>query len=156
VNSLGYRDRDYNYQESCHEEQKHVHELQGSVKTADQEDPHQHRFCTVTEEAMPVGDHDHVHEVCFRTDFFDGHFHEFKGRTGCAIKVGDRHVHYIESVTSLDDGHRHNFEAATLIENPTGSDYGRDKCEEICEDKCEEMREERRDVRSRRNNFYRR
>jgi hypothetical protein len=130
---LSYRGRNYNndnyrnnYQgarsaeENCHNEQKHVHELQGSVKIAEEEeDPHNHRFCTVTEEACPVGDGQHVHEVCFRTDFFEDHFHEFRGKTGLAIPVGNnRHVHFIESVTSVNDGHRHEFEAATLIENP--------------------------------------
>lgn len=118
---MGYRERDRynNYQEHCPEEQKHVHEVQGSVKTAGEE-PHEHRFCTVTGEAMPYGK-DHVHDVWFRTDFHDDHYHEFKGRTGCAIPVDEnRHVHYIESVTSVDDGHRHRFECATLIENPTG------------------------------------
>jgi hypothetical protein len=109
-------------EESCHKEQKHVHELQGSVKLAGG-DPHEHRFCTVTEEACPYGVDDHIHEVCFRTDFHDDHYHEFKGKTGCAIPVGDRHVHYIESVTTVDDGHRHAFEAATLINNPTGEDH---------------------------------
>lgn len=117
---MGYNDNN-NYHEGCAEEQRHVHELQGSVKTADREEPHQHRFCTVTGEAIPFGE-DHVHEVHFRTDTYEDHFHEFRGRTGCAIKVGDRHVHFIESVTSVNDGHRHNFEAATLIENPTGED----------------------------------
>lgn len=118
---MGYRERNSNYPDRYHGEQKHVHEIQGSVKLAGS-DPHEHRFATVSGEAIPYDDHDHVHEVIFRTDFHDDHYHEFCGKTGCAIPVGDRHVHYIESVTSTDDGHRHRFEAATLIENPTGSD----------------------------------
>ncbi|MDF2538895.1 MAG: hypothetical protein K0S76_1916 [Herbinix sp.] len=116
---MGYRER-YNNQGPCPEDQRHVHELQGSVKIAGEVE-HQHRFCTVTGEAIPYGN-DHVHEVTFRTDTYDDHHHEFRGRTGCAVMVGDRHVHYIESVTSVDDGHRHTFEAATMIENPTGRD----------------------------------
>jgi hypothetical protein len=131
---MGYRERNNNYPgtrpgafmqpEICHEEkkceeQRHVHELQGSVKIADEEEPHNHRFCTVTCEAIPFGEGDHVHEVVFRTDFFEDHFHEFKGRTGCAIPVGGgHHVHFIDSVTTVNDGHRHAFEAATLIEDP--------------------------------------
>lgn len=108
--------------DKCPDEDKHVHELQGSVKTADQDDPHQHRFCTMTGKAIPCGENDHIHEVEFRTDTYDEHIHEFCGKTGGAIRVGDRHVHFIDSVTSVDDGHRHNFQAATLIENPTGFD----------------------------------
>lgn len=136
---MGYRGRNYNYnnyrnnyqgiqsgEEHCHEEQKHVHELQGSVKFAEEDDPHGHRFCTVTEEACPVGEGEHIHEVCFRTDYYDGHYHEFRGKTGVAIPVGNRHVHFIESVTTIDDGHRHEFEAATLIENPTEKSYKSD------------------------------
>lgn len=118
---LGYDEREKyeGNQSKCNEKQKHIHEVQGSVKIAG-EDPHSHRFATVTGEAIPYGTNDHIHEVCFRSDFYDDHYHEFKGKTGCAIKVDeDRHVHYIESVTSVDDGHRHGFEAATLIENPT-------------------------------------
>lgn len=123
---MGYKDDCY--QERYHDEQKHVHELQGSVKLAGEE-PHEHRFCTVTGEAIPY-EKDHVHEVIFRTDFHDDHYHEFRGRTGCCIQVGDRHVHFIESVTSVDDGHRHPFEAATFIENPTGKDCTDKKFEE--------------------------
>ena len=115
-------------EEMCHNKQKHVHELQGTVKVADEDDPHTHRFCTVTEEAIPIGEGDHVHEVCFRTDFFDNHYHEFKGRTGPAIKVGDRHVHYIESVTTENDDHRHAFEAATLINDPIKKDHKHECC----------------------------
>jgi DNA-binding GntR family transcriptional regulator len=63
-----------------------------------------------------------LHEVMFRTDFYENHFHEFRGRTGGAIPVGNRHVHFIESVTTPSDGHRHTFEAATLIDNPIGED----------------------------------
>ena len=112
--------------EKCEEEHKHVHEIQGSLKMAC-EYPHHHRFCTVSEEAMSVGDKDHVHEVCFRTDTYDKHFHEFKGKTGCAIPVGNgKHVHFLDSVTSVNDGHRHKFECATLIDNPTGMEYKKD------------------------------
>ncbi len=125
---MGYRDQN-DCTRPCPQEQKHVHEVQGSVKIAG-EGPHTHRFCTVTGEAIPYGNHDHVHEVCFRTDTYGDHHHEFKGRTGCAVMVGDRHVHYIESVTSMDDGHRHAFEAATLIENPTGFDHKKDRHDE--------------------------
>lgn len=125
---MGYRNNYNSYPQPCHEEQRHVHEeqrhvheLQGSVKIAEEEeDSHNHRFCTVTGEAMPLGANDHFHEVCFRTDFFEDHFHEFKGKTCGAIPVGDRHVHFIESVTTENDCHRHVFEAATLIENPIG------------------------------------
>lgn len=126
-NYAGTRPGAWTESERCHDEQKHVHELQGSVKIADEDEPHNHRFCTVTCEAIPFGDGDHVHEVEFLTDFFDDHFHEFKGKTGCAIPVGDgRHVHFIDSVTTVNDGHRHAFEAATLIENPIEKDCKKD------------------------------
>lgn len=130
---MGYRMRNYNYPEArsvgreYHNEQRHVHELQGSVKIAEEgEDPHNHRFCTVTGEAIPYGTDDHVHEVCFCTDFFNEHYHEFKGKTGCAIPVGNRHVHYIDSITTVNDGHRHEFEAATMINNPIGKEHRHD------------------------------
>ena len=107
---------------NCDEKQRHVHEVLGSVEIAEaQEDPHNHRFATVSGEAIPVGT-DHYHEVKFRTDFYEDHFHEFCGRTTCAIEVGDRHVHFLESVTSENDGHRHNFRAATLINDPIGQE----------------------------------
>ena len=116
---LAYKNNN-NYTEPCADIQKHVHELQGSVKIADRDCHHNHRFCTVSGEAIAYGENDHVHEVVFRTDSFNGHYHEFCGKTSCAIPVGNRHVHYIDSITSVDDGHKHTFEAATLIENPTG------------------------------------
>ncbi|MBH1942295.1 hypothetical protein I5677_15445 [Mobilitalea sibirica] len=118
---MGYRDRGY-YPRPYPEEQRHVHEIQGSVKTAGAH-PHEHRFCTVSGEAIPYGSNDHVHDVIFRTDYHGEHYHEFKGKTGCMVRVGDRHVHYLESITSIDDGHKHRFECATLIENPTGEGH---------------------------------
>jgi hypothetical protein len=103
--------------------QRHVHEIQGSVKIAErEEDPHNHRFATVSGEAIPQHDGDHIHEVMFRTDFYEGHFHEFRGRTLGAVKVGDRHVHFLESVTTVNDGHRHEFRFATLIDDPIGDE----------------------------------
>ena len=100
--------------------QKHVHEVQGSVKLSGR-DPHEHRFSAISGEAIAYGK-DHIHEICFFTDTFNGHHHLFKGKTGCAVAVGSgkRHVHYLESVSSFNDGHSHTFEVATLIENPTG------------------------------------
>jgi hypothetical protein len=133
VKRLGNRRRNYSYPDAraegreYHNDQRHVHELQGSVMIAEEEeDPHNHRFCTVTEEAIPYGADDHVHEVCFRTDFFNEHYHEFKGKTGCAIPVGNRHVHFIDSITTVDDGHRHEFEAATMINNLIGKEHRHD------------------------------
>ena len=103
------------------EPQRHVHELLGSLEIAEpQEDPHNHRFATVTEEAIPFGMNDHVHEVRFRTDFYEDHFHEFCGTTSGAIQVGDRHVHFLTGVTTISDGHQHEFRAATMILNPIG------------------------------------
>ena len=102
--------------------QRHAHEIVGSVQIAEADtDPHNHRFATVSGEAIPLGNGDHVHEVCFRTDFYEGHFHEFKGRSGGAIDVGDgRHVHFAEAQTTQEDGHRHRFRVASLIQDPIG------------------------------------
>ena len=68
------------YSDQCNcEKQNHVHELTGSTKIFREcDDCHNHRFCTVTGEAMYTKDmKDHWHEVKFRTDFSDKHFHEF-------------------------------------------------------------------------------
>jgi len=109
----------------CPDEQTHVHEIQGSVMIAEErEDPHNHRFATVSGEVIRTGPNprNHVHKVFFRTDFYENHFHEFCERTLEAIPVGDRHVHFLESVTTENDGHRHEFRFATLIENPIGEE----------------------------------
>jgi len=118
----GYQQWSYkDHQED--EDQRHVHEVQGSVAIAEEEeDPHNHRFATVTGEAIPIGKGDHIHEVKFRTDFYENHFHEFCGKTGGAIQVGDRHVHFLESVTTVNDDHRHAFRLSTFIDNPIGED----------------------------------
>ncbi|WP_312504247.1 YmaF family protein [Lacrimispora sp.] len=108
----------------CHDKrQAHVHEVQGSVEIAErEEDPHNHRFATVSGEAIPAGKN-HFHEVKFRTDFYENHFHEFRGKTSLAIPVGgDRHVHFLESVTEVSDGHVHDFRVATLINDPIGEE----------------------------------
>ena len=108
-----------NNQNNNWNEQKHVHELTGSTAIINEcDDCHNHRFCTVTGEAQRMGD-SHVHEVKFRTDFSDEHFHEFYGKTSKAIDVGNgKHVHFIKDITEQEDGHRHMFQAATLIDSP--------------------------------------
>lgn len=102
-----------------HYEQKHVHEVTGSTAVVQEcNDCHNHRFCTVSGEAIEVGN-SHVHEVKFHTDFTDEHFHEFCGKTSPAIWVGNgKHVHFIKDFTEREDGHKHQFQAATLIDSP--------------------------------------
>lgn len=115
-------DHHCNSHDHCHEHQEHVHEIQGSVQIAErQEDPHNHRFATVSGEQIGEGIN-HFHEVKFRTDFYENHFHEYCGRTTGAVIVGDRHVHFLESVTTENDGHRHEFRVATLINDPIGEE----------------------------------
>jgi len=102
------------------EEQRHVHEIVGSVMIAEpQEEPHNHRFAGVSGEAIliPGG---HVHDVDIRTDFYEGHFHKIVGQSGPAIPVGDRHVHFVMAETTVQDGHAHQFRVASLIEDPIG------------------------------------
>lgn len=110
----------YTTQSNC-EDQQHVHELTGSTGIVNEcGDCHNHRFCTVSDEAVYTRDkRDHYHNVTFRTDFADGHFHEFCGKTSCAIDVGNgKHVHFIKDFTQAEDNHRHEFQAATLIDSP--------------------------------------
>lgn len=110
----------YRHQHPHRKGQRHVHEIQGDVKIAGR-DPHTHRFATVSGEAIALGNSDHVHEVVFRTDFFKDHYHEFRGRTSGAIRVGDRHVHFLKAATSFDDGHSHPFRFSTFIEDATAN-----------------------------------
>lgn len=104
------------------EELRHVHEILGSVMIAEpKEDPHNHRFATVSGQAISVGNNDHVHEVEFKTDFYEDHFHMFKGKSGGMIPVGDgRHVHFAMAQTNVVDGHKHGFRVAALINDPIG------------------------------------
>lgn len=100
--------------------QRHVHEVTGSTASVSEcrGSCHSHRFCTVSGEAVRMGD-SHVHEISFRTDFSDGHFHEFRGTSSPAIDVGDgKHVHFARACTSVEDGHKHEFQAASLINGP--------------------------------------
>lgn len=104
---------------SCPKQQEHVHEVQGIVQIAAPNDPHTHRFATISGEAIEMGN-GHIHEVNFRTDFYEDHFHEFVGRTLGPVMVGDRHVHFLESETSQNEGHLHEFKLSTFIDNPIG------------------------------------
>lgn len=99
--------------------QRHVHEITGSTAVFNEEEEcHNHRFATVSGEAIRYGD-SHVHEIKFRTDFADGHFHEFCGTSSPAIEVGNgKHVHFASAWTEEEDGHRHRFQVASLIESP--------------------------------------
>ena len=95
--------------------------IQGSVQIADSDrELHNHRFASVSGEAIKTSSNNHVHEVKFRTDFYEEHFHEFCGRTSEAIKVGERHIHFLKSITTQNDGHRHKFRLSTFIEDPIG------------------------------------
>ncbi|WP_312643248.1 YmaF family protein [Hydrogenoanaerobacterium sp.] len=101
--------------------QTHVHEVQGSVEIAQRnKDPHNHRFATVSGQEILFGNGDHFHEVKFRTDFYEDHFHEFFGRTSGVIPVGDRHVHFLQSETTENDKHQHDFRLSTFIQDPIG------------------------------------
>lgn len=100
-------------------QKQHVHEVLGSTFIAERcDDPHNHRFATVSGEAIPyMGSH--VHNISFRTDSYDGHYHEFSGTSSPAIWVGDgRHVHFARATTTSADGHVHEFRAASLIDDP--------------------------------------
>ncbi|MDE6314503.1 MAG: YmaF family protein [Lachnospiraceae bacterium] len=99
--------------------QKHVHEIVGSTDTVSEcSECHNHRFATVSGEAIPEGC-SHVHEVKFRTDFADGHYHEFCGKSSPAIDVGGgKHVHFAKACTTFEDGHKHQFQVASLIDSP--------------------------------------
>ena len=71
-----------------------------------------HRFATVSDEAIPyMGSH--VHNIKFRTDSYDGHYHEFCGTSSAAIPVGGG-----KAYTTSADGHVHEFQVASLIDNP--------------------------------------
>ena len=110
----------YNSHNDCTDSQEHVHEIQGTVQIAEEQcDAHNHRFTTVSGEAIQCG-MSHFHKVKFRTDNREDHFHEFTGDTSLAIKVGDRHVHFIEDATTVSDGHQHCFRVGTLINDPIG------------------------------------
>lgn len=101
------------------ETQTHVHEIQGSVKLAEEDDDrHNHRFATVSSEVIPIKGGGHKHAFFVNTDFFD-HHHEVAGETGPAINVGNgKHVHFATGQTTIDDGHFHEFQFATLIDSP--------------------------------------
>lgn len=101
--------------------EQHVHEVLGSVLIAERcEDPHNHRFATVSGEAIAsMGSH--VHQVKFHTDSYEGHFHDFCGISSKAIPVGGgKHVHFIKDTTNFADNHAHAFRVAFLIDNPIG------------------------------------
>lgn len=123
---MEYNDREHNMRcrpNKC-EEDEHVHEVQGSVKFMSERrgDEHNHRFATISDEPIRCGN-SHVHEVEFRTDTHEDHYHEFCGRTSTAISVGDgRHVHFLCSNTTRDDGHCHEFRVATHIEDPVSDE----------------------------------
>lgn len=97
----------------------HLHEVQGSVQIVSSGcDAHNHRFATVSSEPIVLANGTHVHQVTFRTDSYNGHYHEFTGRTERAVEIGDGHVHYLEAVTTEQAGHRHKFKVITHIEDP--------------------------------------
>ena len=98
----------------------HLHEVQGSVQVVGNEcEGHNHRFATVSSEPVRLSNGNHAHQVTFRTESSEGHYHEVSGRTDGAVEVGDGHVHYLEGKTTEQAGHRHCFKVITHIEDPT-------------------------------------
>ncbi len=104
-------------------QENHVHEVTGTVASAVTQTirPHSHRFATMTSRPIPTRDGNHVHEVGFWTDSYDGHLHEYRGMTTEGQATGSHHVHYLTGLTSVNDRHRHEFKVATAIDNPTGT-----------------------------------
>ncbi|MGN1319201.1 MAG: YmaF family protein [Lachnospirales bacterium] len=115
------RCREYIDEKCPKEMKKHDHEILGSTFVAECcKDCHNHRFATVSDVAIQRGN-SHVHKIKFRTDSYEGHFHEFEGESGPAIPTGDgRHVHFAKAFTKEADGHKHEFRVVSLIENPIG------------------------------------
>jgi hypothetical protein len=106
----------------CSTIQRHIHELQGSVEKSEPlEKPHKHRFASSSGEEVPYGSRDHFHDVILRTDINNNHYHEFCGRTSGAYPIGDKHVHFINTLTTESDGHSHSIILSTSIEK-TDSD----------------------------------
>lgn len=97
----------------------HVHEVQGSVQIAERGcDAHNHRFASMTGKAIPANQGNHYHEIVFRTDSYEGHYHEFCGKTTVAYPICGGHVHYLEGITTTQDGHIHCFKVITHVEDP--------------------------------------
>ncbi|HIU09936.1 MAG TPA: YmaF family protein, partial [Candidatus Avidehalobacter gallistercoris] len=114
-------------------EQQHVHEIIGITETiVNGCEGHNHRIATVSGEAIETCNN-HVHEVIFRTDFADGHYHEFCGTSEPAVYVGEgKHVHYVNAETDCADGHTHYFQLASLIDEPTTSEDDSNDCDCDC------------------------
>lgn len=120
-NANNHNRNNYNNSNNNCKKQSHTHEYLGSVKIADKEDPHNHRFAGVTGEAIPMPGGNHYHELENRTDYYEDHFHMMCNKTGPGIPVGnDRHVHCVKGATSVDDNHCHDYIFVTLIDDPTG------------------------------------
>ena len=101
---------------------QHVHELIGSTDFSQECDQyHNHRFAAMSGEAIPSNG-SHFHNVTFRTDTHEDHFHEFCGPSSLAIPTGDgRHIHFANGCTKSADGHVHRVRVVSLINNPTDS-----------------------------------
>ena len=125
---------------TCYPKQ-HNHEITGSTSISGCcEYAHNHRFATVTGDAIPCEGshvtfpeeyhapelagkeavfHCHVHEVKFKTDSCNGHHHEFCGTTEKAVDIGcGKHIHLLKGCTSYDANHKHEFIVSTDMENP--------------------------------------
>jgi|GEM_PF-5355614 len=124
----GHQHRDRHHEH--HRRQRHDHECQGSVELAEKgcarRERHNHRFCTISSDAIPMPCGSHRHDLCVNTDFFDDHHHRINIETGPAICVGHgKHVHFAKGHTTCEDGHSHEFQVVVLIEDPLVQDCKR-------------------------------
>ena len=101
---------------------QHVHEIIGSTESScEHRASHNHRFATMSGDAIEA-DGNHFHNICFRTDSYGAHYHEYRGPSTLAIPTGNgRHVHFANGSTNSADGHTHEFQFVSMINNPTES-----------------------------------
>ena len=99
---------------------QHVHEIIGSTEfSGEHTEQHSHRFAAMSGDAIETRG-SHFHNICFHTDSFGTHYHEYGGPSTLAIPTGNgRHVHFANGLTNSADGHTHEFQFVSMINNPT-------------------------------------
>ena len=99
---------------------QHVHEIVGSTDFSEEShDHHNHRFATMSGNAIEAKG-SHFHNICFHTDSYGTHYHEYCGSSTLAIPTGNgRHVHFANGYTNSADGHLHEFQVVSMINHPT-------------------------------------
>ncbi len=94
----------------------HVHVIEGSVSPFySNHYLHDHDVHGLTSKEIHIGKGKHVHDIYIVTTNSKGHTHFIRARVGPNIRVGNSHIHYLQTKTTVENYHYHRLKIVTSL-----------------------------------------